>query len=81
MRFRECSYTKKMCTKKLRALSYSYIGAKKITFPPKPDIQTGIHTYRQAEGHQRLQSSFASKKYKREGEKERDKQIDRKRDR
>ena len=31
-----------MCTQKMRALSY--IGAEKITFPPKPDIQTDIHT-------------------------------------
>ncbi len=31
-----------MCTQKMRALSY--IGAEKITFPPKPDIQTYIHT-------------------------------------
>ena len=33
-----------MCTQKMRALSY--IGAEKIIFPPKPDIQTDIHTYR-----------------------------------
>ncbi len=37
-----------MCTQKMRALSY--VGAEKITFPPKPDIQTDrqtyIHTYR-----------------------------------
>ena len=33
-----------MCTQKMRALSY--IGAEKITFPPKPDIQTDIYTYR-----------------------------------
>ncbi len=33
-----------MCTQKMRALSY--IGAEKITFPPKPDIQTDRHTYR-----------------------------------
>ncbi len=32
--------------KKLRALSY--IGAEKITFPPKPDGQTDIHTDGQA---------------------------------
>ncbi len=32
-----------MCTQKMRALSY--IGAEKITFPPKPDRQTDIHTY------------------------------------
>ena len=33
-----------MCTQKMRALSY--IGAGKITFPPKPDIQTDSrHTY------------------------------------
>ncbi len=35
----------------MRALSY--IGAEKITFPPKPDIQTDIkidkHTYRQTD--------------------------------
>ena len=33
-----------MCTQKMRALSY--IGAEKITFPPKPDIHTDSHTYR-----------------------------------
>ncbi len=32
-----------MCTQKMRALSY--IGAEKITFPPKPDI----HTYRRVD--------------------------------
>ena len=31
-----------MCTQKMRALSY--IGAEKITFPPKPDIQTDRYT-------------------------------------
>ena len=31
-----------MCKQKMRALSY--IGAEKITFPPKPDRQTYIHT-------------------------------------
>ena len=31
-----------MCTQKMRALSY--IGAEKITFPPKPDRHTDIHT-------------------------------------
>ena len=31
-----------MCTQKMRALSY--IGAAKITFPPKPDRQTDRHT-------------------------------------
>ncbi len=31
-----------MCTQKMRALSN--IGAEKITFPPRPDIQTDIHT-------------------------------------
>ena len=31
-----------MCTQKMRALSY--IGAEKITFPPKPDGQTDIQT-------------------------------------
>ncbi len=36
---------------------HTKIGAEKITFPPKPDIQTYIQT----EGHQRLQSSFANK--------------------
>ena len=48
-----------MCTQKMRALSY--IGAEKITFLPKPDIntdrrtdrhtdrQTYIHTYRRME--------------------------------
>ena len=36
-----------MCTQKMRALSY--IGAKKITFPPKPDIQTNRHTYRRTD--------------------------------
>ena len=33
-----------MCTQKMRALSY--IGAEKITFPPKPDRHTDRHTYR-----------------------------------
>ncbi len=32
-----------MCTQKMRALSY--IGAEKITFPPKPDR----HTYRRTD--------------------------------
>ncbi len=40
-----------MCTQKMRALSY--IGAEKITFPPKPDRQTvrhtDIHTYRRTD--------------------------------
>ncbi len=40
-----------MCTQKMRALSY--IGAEKITFPPKPDEQnyrqTYIHTYRRTD--------------------------------
>ena len=33
-----------MCTQKMIALTY--IGAEKITFPPKPDIQTHIQTDR-----------------------------------
>ncbi len=40
-----------MCTQKMRALSY--IGAEKIPFPPKPDIQaerhTDRHTYRRTD--------------------------------
>ncbi len=36
-----------MYTQKMRALSY--IGAEKITFPPKPDIYTDIHTYRRTD--------------------------------
>ena len=36
-----------MCTPKRRALSY--IGAEKITFPPKPDIQTDRHTDRRTD--------------------------------
>ena len=36
-----------MCTQKMRALSY--IGAVKITFPPKPDIQTDRHTYKRTD--------------------------------
>ena len=36
-----------MSTQKMRAPSY--IGAEKITFPPKPDIQPDIHTYRRTE--------------------------------
>ena len=36
-----------MCTQKMRALSY--IGAEKITFPPKPDRHTDIHTYRRTD--------------------------------
>ncbi len=35
-----------MCTQKMRALSY--IGAEKITFPPKPDRQD-IHTDRRTD--------------------------------
>ena len=42
-----------MCKQKMRALSY--IGAEKITFPPKPDRQTDIQTYiqtdRQTDAH------------------------------
>ncbi len=38
-----------MCTQKMKALSY--IGAEKITFPPKPDRQTYIQTYRQTYRH------------------------------
>ena len=37
-----------MCTQKMRALSY--IGAEKITCPPKPDRQTDRHTYIQTDG-------------------------------
>ena len=36
-----------MCTQKMRALSY--IGAEKITFPPKPDRQSDIRTYRRTD--------------------------------
>ncbi len=36
-----------MCTQKMRAISY--IGAEKITFPPKPDIQTDRQTYRRTD--------------------------------
>ncbi len=36
-----------MCTQKMRSLSY--MGAEKITFPPKPDIQTDRHTYRRTD--------------------------------
>ena len=36
-----------MCTQKMRALTY--IGAKKITFPPRPDIHTDRHTDRQTD--------------------------------
>ena len=39
----------------------SQLGAEKITFPPKPDRQTDIHTYRQTDGYLLLQSSFATK--------------------
>ena len=35
-----------MSTQKMRALSY--IGAEKITFPPKPDIRSDIRNYRVA---------------------------------
>ena len=38
-------YKRNVHTKKMRALPY--IGAKKITFPPKPDQQTD----RQTDGH------------------------------
>ncbi len=37
-----------MCTQKMRALSY--IGAEKMTFPPKPDGQTDRQTDRQTDG-------------------------------
>ena len=37
-----------MCTQKMRALSY--IGAEKITSPPKPDIHTDIYTYMHTDG-------------------------------
>ena len=37
-----------MCTQKMRALSY--IGAEKITFPPKPDIQTDRQKYIHKDG-------------------------------
>ena len=43
-----CSYTREMCTQKMRALSY--IGAEKITFPPKPDRQTYRQTYIHTDG-------------------------------
>ncbi len=36
-----------MCTQRLRALAY--IGAEKITFPPKPDGQTDIQTDRRTD--------------------------------
>ena len=36
-----CSYTRGMCTEKMRALSY--IGAEKITFSPKSDGQAYGH--------------------------------------
>ncbi len=36
-----------MFTQKMRALSY--IGAEKITYPPKPDRQTDRHTYRRTD--------------------------------
>ncbi len=36
-----------MCTQKMRALSY--LGAEKITFPPKPERQTDIHTDRRTD--------------------------------
>ncbi len=36
-----------MCKQKMRALSY--IEAEKITFSPKPDIQTDRHTYRRTD--------------------------------
>ena len=36
-----------MCTQKMRALSY--IGAEKITFPPKPDRHTDRNTYRRTD--------------------------------
>ena len=36
-----------MCTQKMRALSY--LGAEKITFPPKSDRHTDRHTYRRTD--------------------------------
>ncbi len=58
-----------MCTKKRRALSY--IGAEKISFPPKPDrhtdrhtdIETYIHTYRRTDISVYRVASVLIKKY------------------
>ena len=51
--YRIDAHIQKECAhKKMRALSY--IGAEKITFPPKPDIQTYRQTDIQTDGHYRL---------------------------
>ena len=36
-------------TKYLQNRAISQLGAEKITFPPKPDRQTDIHTYRETD--------------------------------
>ena len=56
-----CSYTRGMCTQNMRTLSY--IGAEKIILFPRN--LTYRQTYIQTDGHQRLQSSFATKKQQR----------------
>ncbi len=44
------SFMRGICTKKIGAISQ--LGAEKITFPPKPDRHTDIHTHnRQTDGH------------------------------
>ena len=47
-------------TKKIEAISQ--LGAEKINFSPKPDIQTYSQTDRRTDGDLLLQSSFATKK-------------------
>ena len=52
-----------MCTHKMRALSY--IGAEKITFPPKPDR----HTYKRTDfSIYRVASLLKKEKYGEKGE-------------
>ena len=43
-----CSFMRGICTNKIGAISQ--LGAEKITFPPKPDGHTDIHTDRQTDG-------------------------------
>ncbi len=42
-----CTFIRRICTKKIRAISQLW--AEKITFPPKPDIQSYIHTDRRTD--------------------------------
>ncbi len=57
-----------MCTEKMRALSYK--GAEKITFPPKPDIQTEGRTKGRTDSVYRVASLLKKGKYEKEGKKQ-----------